>query len=35
MDQGITLLQIDDRKVIENTAGASSAPAAPKPGHHP
>ncbi len=35
MDQGITLLQIDDRKVIENTPGGTSgAPAAPKAAHH-
>jgi hypothetical protein len=34
MDQGITLLMIDDRKVIENTAVAGGAPAAPKAGHH-
>lgn len=34
MDQGITLLKIDDRVVIEKTAPVSSAPAAPKPVHH-
>ncbi|MGX2042108.1 hypothetical protein ACWJKU_18570 [Methylocaldum sp. MU1018] len=32
MDQGITLLKIDDRTVIEKDAVAT---AAPNPGHHP
>lgn len=34
MDQGITLLKIDDRAVIEKTTSSASAPAAPKAGHH-
>ncbi len=34
MDQGITLLKIDDRAVIEKAATGTSAPAAPKPVHH-
>lgn len=34
MDQGITLLKIDDRTVIEKTAPATAAPAAPASAHH-
>lgn len=34
MNQGITLLKIDDRAVIEKTAVTGSAPAAPKAAHH-
>ncbi|SMF93429.1 hypothetical protein SAMN02949497_0710 [Methylomagnum ishizawai] len=34
MDQGISLLQIDDRKVIENTAATGTAAPAQKPAHH-
>lgn len=34
LDQGITLLKIDDRTVIEKTAPVTAAPAAPKSGHH-
>jgi hypothetical protein len=34
MDQGITLLKIDERVVIEKTAPAGTAPTAPKPAHH-
>lgn len=34
MDQGITLLKVDDRVVIQKEAVSGSAPAAPKPGHH-
>ncbi len=34
LDQGITLLKIDDRTLIEKTAPVTSAPAAPKPAHH-
>jgi hypothetical protein len=34
LDQGITLLKIDDRTLIEKTAPVTAAPAAPKSGHH-
>lgn len=34
VDQGITLLKIDDRTVIEKTAPVTAAPAAPKSAHH-
>lgn len=34
LDQGITLLKIDDRTLIEKTAPVTAAPAAPKPAHH-
>ena len=34
LDQGITLLKIDDRTLIEKTAPVTSAPAAPKSAHH-
>jgi hypothetical protein len=34
MDQGITLLKIDERTVTEKTAPANAAPAAPAPAHH-
>jgi hypothetical protein len=34
MDQGITLLKIDDRTLIEKTAPAATAPAKPAPVHH-
>lgn len=34
MDQGITLLQIDGRKVIENSAISGTAAPAQKPVHH-
>jgi hypothetical protein len=34
MDQGITLLKIDDRTLIEKTAPAAAAPAKPAPVHH-
>jgi hypothetical protein len=35
MDQGITLLQIDDRTVIKKEAVQTSGGAAPAGGHHP
>lgn len=34
LDQGITLLKVDDRTIIEKTAPVTAAPAAPKAGHH-
>ncbi len=34
IDQGITLLKVDDRTLIEKTAPTTSAPAAPKSAHH-
>lgn len=34
LDQGITLLKIDDQTLIEKTAPVTSAPAAPKSEHH-
>jgi hypothetical protein len=34
VDQGITLLRVDDRTVVEKSGVATSAPAAPKAGHH-
>jgi hypothetical protein len=34
LDQGITLLKIDDRTLIEKTAPVTSAPSAPKTAHH-
>jgi hypothetical protein len=34
MDQGITLLKIDDRTVIEKDAAATTAPGTPRPVHH-
>ncbi len=34
IDQGITLLRIDDRTLIEKTAPVTAAPAAPKSAHH-
>jgi len=34
LDQGITLLKIDDRTLIEKTAPVTAAPAAPQSGHH-
>ncbi|MGX2033017.1 MULTISPECIES: hypothetical protein [Methylocaldum] len=34
MDQGITLLKIDDRTIIENDVAATTAPSAPRPVHH-
>jgi hypothetical protein len=34
MDQGVALLKVDDRTVIENTGPATSAPAAKPSAHH-
>ena len=34
LDQGITLLRIDDKTVIEKTAPLTAAPAAPGSAHH-
>lgn len=34
IDQGITLLKLDDRVVIEKTENFNTAPAAPKSAHH-
>lgn len=34
LDQGITLLKIDERTVVEKSAPVTSAPAAPKSAHH-
>lgn len=34
LDQGVTLLKIDDRTVIEKTVPATAAPAAPASSHH-
>lgn len=34
IDQGITLLKIDERTVTEKAAPATAAPAAPKSAHH-
>lgn len=34
LDQGITLLRVDDKTVIEKTAPLTAAPAAPSSAHH-